>query len=172
MKKIVTTLFSVLLLTSAAALALDEVTILPTRKKLDEDKSRPSGPISAKTKEISYTVKVTSRSFAELQGVTVKYNIFYEDSELGSKQAPDVKVISGSEILPTLLTNKPVEFVTKSVELTQQALDPGWYFAGGAKSTSRDKVVGLWFKAFNAEGKQIGEYANPTTVQKKLKWKE
>jgi hypothetical protein len=56
--------------------------------------------------------------------------------------------------------------------LDKASLDAGWYFANGASAKSRDKVVGIWFKAFDSAGKQIGEYINPTTLTKKQKWKE
>ncbi len=165
-------LVAALVLLPLAAFALDDVTILPSRKKLDEDKKRPDSNSSEKIKEISYSVKVTSRAFKELQNVTVKYNVFYEDVELGTKDEGTVKVISGSETFSSLLTNKTVEFETKSLELKKESLDAGWHFTDGARASAKDKVVGLWFKAFNAEGQQIGEYANPTTVPKKMKWKE
>jgi len=165
-------LLAALVLLPTAVFALDEVTILPSRKKLHEDKKRLDSSSSEKTKEITYCVKVTSRAFKELQNVTVKYNVFYEDVELGSKDEAAVKVIAGSETLSSLLISKPVEFETKSLELKQESLDAGWHFTDGARASAKDKVVGLWFKAFNAEGQQIGEYANPTTVPKKMKWKE
>lgn len=161
-----------LVASAACCQAIDDVIIAPTRKKLEEEKSRSGSNSSEKSKEIAYSVKVTSRSFKELQNVTVKYNIYYEDNELGSKSEGDIKTVSGSHSLPSLLNNKPVDFETKSVELTKDALDGGWYFKGGGKNIAKDRVVGIWFRAFDAEGKQVGEYANPSTVPKKQKWKE
>jgi len=161
-----------LVISTTCCKGLDDITIAPTRKKLEEEKARTGSSKSAKSRQIVYTVKVTSRSFKELQNVTVKYNIYYEDNELGSKSDGDVKTIAGSQSFPSLLNNKPVEFDTKSVELTTAALDGGWYFTNGGKSIAKDKVVGLWFRAYDAEGKQIGEYVNPSTVTKKQKWKE
>ncbi len=161
-----------LVVSSACCQAIDDVVIAPTRKKLEEEKSRADKNTSVQSKAIAYSVKVTSRSFKELQNVTIKYNIYYEDNELGSKSDGDVKTISGSESFASLINNKPVDFDTKSVELTTAALDGGWYFNNGGKTTAKDKVVGVWFRAFDADGKQLGEYANPSTVTKKQKWKE
>ena len=64
-------LLAALVLLPTAVLALDEVSILPSRKKLDEDKKRLDSSSSEKSKEISYSVKVTSRAFKELQNVTM-----------------------------------------------------------------------------------------------------
>jgi len=170
MKKILVCIALMACLTGAPA--LDDIQILPTRKKLDEDKARTGSNSSVQSTQIAYSVKVTSRAFKELQNVTVKYNIFYEDSQLGSTAKPEIKTASGSQAFPSLLTNKPVEFETSAIQLDKAALDGGWYYMDGGKSVSKDKVVGLWFKAFNAEGKQIAEYANPPSVTQKRKWKE
>jgi len=172
MKKII--FFALIALVSGpvGGLALDDIQILPARKKLDEDNARSGSNISIKTKQIVYSVKVTNTSFKEIQNVTIKYNIFYQVPQLGSTAEPEVKIATGSESLPCLLANKPLEFDTKAIQLTEGKLDAGWYFTSGGKSASRDKVVGLWFKAFNAEGKQIGEYTNPSSVTQKRKWKE
>ncbi|MEI6070696.1 MAG: hypothetical protein WCS31_02805 [Verrucomicrobiae bacterium] len=156
----------------ACGLAFDDIQILPARKKLEEDSARTEKNISIKTKQIVYSVKVTNSSFKEIQNATIKYNIFYQDAQLGSKAEPEVRIASGSESFPSLLSNKAVEFDTKAIELSEGKLDAGWYFTGGGKSSSRDKVVGVWFKAFNAEGKQIGEYTNPSSVTQKRKWTE
>jgi len=172
MQKILTLAAAIIVFAGAQAAALDEIQFLPTRTKLDSDKNRAGSDTTVETKEIAYTVKVTSRSFKELLDVTVKYNVFYEDSQLGSTAEPEIKCSAGSHVFPSLLTNKPVEFATETIKLDKASLDPGWYFASGASSKAKDKVVGLWFKAFDSSGKQIGEYANPTTVAKKRKWKD
>jgi len=158
--------------TLAVSSAIDEVQMLPTRKKLAEDEARGNDHTSVKSKQIIYSVKVNSRSFKELKNVTIKYNIYYEVSQLGSTAKGEVKSASGSQSFESLLTNKPVEFDTTAIQLNQAALDGGWYYSNGGSSVAKDKVVGLWFKAFDAEGKLIGEYANPASVAAKQKWKE
>lgn len=158
--------------TVALSSAIDDVQMLPTRKKLDEDQARSSDHTSVKSKQIIYSVVVNSRSFKELKNVTIKYNIYYEVGQLGSTAKPEVKSASGSHPLESLITNKPVEFDTTAIQLNQAALDGGWYFSNGGSSVAKDKVVGLWFKAFDADGKLIGEYMNPSSVATKQKWKE
>jgi len=172
MKKLTCLALTAVFSTLAVSSAIDDVQMLPTRKKLDEDKAKSSDHTSVKSKQIIYSVKVNSRSFKELTNVTIKYNIYYEVNQLGSTAKPEVKSASGSHSLESLLTNKPVEFDTTAIQLSQSTLDGGWYFGNGADATAKDKVVGLWFKAFDAEGKLIGEYTNPSSVTTKQKWKE
>lgn len=139
---------------------------------LDASKEKSKANTTKESKEIAYSVKVTSRAFKELTDITVKYNIFYEVSELGSTAEPEIKVGTGSHVFPSLLTNKPAEFQTEAIKLEKGALDAGWYFKSGASSRSKDRVAGLWFKVFDSTGKQIGEYINPSTIAKKQKWKD
>ncbi len=156
----------------SASWAIDDVQILPTRKKLDENSGRGEKNSSEKSKQIIYSIKVTNSAFKELQNTTVKYNIFYEDAELGSNSKPEVKIVAGASSFPSLLPNKPVDFETDAIQLGQAALDGGWYFKNGAKAVAKDKVVGVWIRAFDEAGKQIGQYSNPSSVTTKQKWKE
>ena len=157
---------------STPLLAVDDIKILPTPVKLDTKRSSGEGNMNVESKNIAYSVKVTSSAFTEITNLTVKYNIFYEVVELGSKGEPDINVSSGSHAIPSLLTNRPVEFETDPIKLDKASLDPGWHFGNGASKRARDRVLGVWFKAFDSTGKQIGEYINPTTLPKKQKWKD
>ena len=73
-----------LFLLPATSRAFDDVQIMPSRTKLDSSKNRNKGSINSESKDIAYTVKVTSSSFKELTNVTVNYKIFYQVAELGS----------------------------------------------------------------------------------------
>jgi len=172
MKTILTLLLAGLQIASVSVHAANDVQMLPTRTKLDGSKSREKGNTTVVQNEIAYDVKVTSKSFKELQNITIKYNIYYENAQFGSKAEPEVKMAKGSHALPSLLTNKPVEFTTESVKLEKASLDGNWYFSNGASGSARDKVVGLWFKAFDAEGNLVGEYANPSSVKTKRTFQE
>ena len=161
-----------LTLLPATSLALDDVQIMPSRTKLNSSKNHSRGDTSSESKDIAYTVKVNSSSFKELTNVTVKYKIYYQVAELGSKSDPELKLSAGSHTIPSLLTNKPVEFETDAIKLEKAALDPGWRFANGASTVAQDKVVGLWFKAFDSTGKQIGEYCSLNSTAKNKKWED
>ena len=149
----------------------NDVVFTVTRKKLDEKKSSGQSETSH-SKEILYSVKVLNKGFSEYENVIIKYNIYYETPLLGSSNKPELRTAQGSENLPSLPRNKPLEFTTSSITLTSDSLNPSWYFADGSKREAKDKVVGVWFKAFDAEGKLIGEYFNRSTVTRKYKWLE
>jgi hypothetical protein len=156
----------------ATSTAFDDIQILPSRIKLDSSKNRSKGNTNVESKDIAYSVKVTSSSFKELTNVAVKYNIFYQVAELGGKGDPDIKISVGSNTIPSLLTNKPVDFETEPIKLAKASLDPGWYFVNGASASTQDKVVGVWLRAFDSTGKQIGEYMNPGSLSTKQRWKD
>ena len=162
----------VLALTPATSLALDSVQILPSPVKLDASKLNNKGHVNVQSKDIAYTVKITSSFFKEVANVTVKYNIYYQVMAIGSKGEADIKLSAGSHTFPTLLSNKTVEFETDPIKLEKASLDPGWHYSNGASARAQDKVVGVWFKAFDSTGKQIGEYINPSSVAQKQKWKD
>ncbi|GAB4176562.1 MAG: hypothetical protein Fur0032_16560 [Terrimicrobiaceae bacterium] len=149
-----------------------DIIMLPTKKTLDSKESRKGGNSSVEKKEIAYNVSVTSKAFHELQNVTIKYNIIYYDAVFGGSGKPEVKTAKGSHTFPSLISNKKVEFETTPIVLTVEKLDANWYFPGGGNRKANDRVAGLWFRAFDAEGKQIGEYANPKAVIAKSTWQE
>lgn len=148
-----------------------DITFTASRKRLDHSKERDSNTM-VEEKEIVYTVKATSKSFRDLTDVVIKYNILYEEEKHGSTDKPKVREVAGKTVLPSMLTNKPVEFDTDPITLSEAKLASNWYFASGASRKSKDRVVGLWFRAFDAEGNLRGEYMNPSTVGSKFSWKE
>ena len=156
----------------AASLAMDEIQMLPTRVKLDSSKSNNKSHVNVESKDIAYSVKVTSTFFKDVENVTVKYNIYYQVMEIGNKGEPDIKLSAGSHTFPSIPSGKAVEFETEPIKLEKAALDPGWYYKNGAAARAQDKVVGIWMKAFDSTGKQIGEYTNPSSVGQKQKWKD
>jgi hypothetical protein len=150
----------------------NDVTFTASRKRLDYSKDRSSGSTVVEEKEIVYTVKATSKSFKELAGVVIKYNIFFTEEQHGSTEKPKVRELAGKKVLPSMLTNKPMEFDTDPITLSEAKLSGSYYFTSGASNKAKDRVVGLWFRAFDAEGKLLGEYMNPGSVGSKYSWKE
>ena len=162
---------AIVALATTTSLAIDDIHILPSRIKLDSSKNN-TGNTNVESTDIAYSVEVNSSSFKELTGVTVKYNIFYEIVRVGAKGESDVKLSAGSHTFPSLLTNKAVKFETEPIKLAKASLDAGWFYTNGASAKASDRVVGVWFKAFDSTGKQIGEYVNPASVTTKRKWKD
>ena len=155
-----------------SALAMDDIEITVARKKLDSNKDKPTAGIMTEERAIIYVATVENKAFKPLENVTVKYNIFYEDVELGSTAKPTVKSIKGTRAFASIPRSDKAEFDTDPIKLGNDSLGGNYYFANGGESRARDKVVGVWFKAFDAAGKVIGEYANPSTVPKKQTWKD
>ncbi len=151
---------------------MHDVSFTASRKRLDYSKERNGVNTVVEEKEIVYTVKATSKSFRDLTDVVIKYNILYEEEEHGSTDKPKVQQLTGKKVFPLMLTNKAVEFDTDAITLSQAKLASNWYFETGASRRAKDRVVGLWFRAFDSEGKLIGEYINPSTLDRKYGWKE
>ncbi len=165
-------LVAILSVTAFPAFAqLQDVQITATKKKLDEQKSRGGGPITVTTKEIVYSVTVQNKRFKMMPEVQVKYMIFLSDEQGGTTDKAVASSHKGSETLANLASNASASFETKPVKLTTEELDGGWAYTTGASGRARDKVNGIWIRAY-ADGKIIGEYANPTTISKKNDWKE
>ncbi len=159
-------------LAGEALASANDVTFTASRKRLDYSKDLSAGNKLVEEKEIVYTVKATSKSFKDLTDVVIKYNILYEEEEHGSTEKPKVRELAGKTVLPKMLTNKPVEFDTEAITLSQAKLASNWYFTTGASRKAKDRVVGLWFRAFDSEGTLLGEYTNPSSVISKYSWKE
>jgi len=172
MKKTLGKLLAGLIFLSGTAFAqMQDVQLSAKRQKLDEEKARSGGNVTVTTKEIIYEVSVENKTFKPLTDVTIKYMIFYLDPKLGGDNKPIELSLKGSETVSNLESRRVVTFNTTPLKLTSEELDAGWYYADGGSNRSRDKVSGVWIRAYS-NGKIIGEYANPTNVSKKNQWKD
>jgi len=165
-------LFIVLIVVAVPARAqLQDVQLSASRLKLDEQKGREQGNVTVTTKEIVYKITVQSKTFKPLAGLQVKYMIFYADAASGTKEKPAETFLKGSETIANLAGNALVNFNTTPIKLTTEELDAGWYYKSGGSNRAKDKVTGVWIRAY-LDGKMVSEYANPTTTSKKNDWKE
>lgn len=172
MKTVMCAVLVAMSVSGMSAFAMDDIEITAARKKLDSSKDNPTAGIMTQEKAIIYVATVENTAFKPLENVTVKYNIFYEDVQLGSTAKPTVKSIKGARAFASIPRSDKVEFETDPIKLGNDSLGGNYYFTNGADPRARDKVVGVWFKAFDSAGKVIGEYANPSTVSKKQTWKD
>ena len=172
MRKSASCVFAILSVISISAVAqLHDVQISATPRKLDEQKDRPRGNVTVTTKEIAYRVTVENRTFKTIPELQMKYMIFYVDPKPGSPEKPIEAHHKGSETLTVLASNRVATFETNPFKLTREELDAGWYWAGGGSGRLKDKVTGVWIRAYS-NGNLVGEYSNPTTIPKKKEWKE
>ena len=160
-----------LVISTAAAAQLYDVQISATTRKLDEQKDRQGDKVTVTTREIAYKVTVENRTFKTIPELQMKYMIFYVDPKPGSREKPIEGSHKGSETLTDLASNRTATFETIPVKLTKEGLNAGWYWVGGGSSRLKDKVTGVWIRAYS-NGNLVGEYSNPTTVSKKKEWKE
>lgn len=164
-------IFALLVVTATSSRAeLFDVDISATRTKLDEQKER-QGNVTVVSKDIAYKVSVESHTAKPLNGLVVKYMIFYVDPQLGVKEKAVTASHNGSHTIEALPPRGTLTFDTDPFKLTSEELDGGYYFASGASGRSQDRVLGIWFRAY-MDGKMVGEYANPTTISKKNTWKD
>ena len=172
MRKSAPQVLAILLVISTAAVAqLYDVQISATTRKLDQQKDRQGDKVTVTTREIAYRVTVENRTFKTIPELQMKYMIFYVDPKPGSREKPIEAYHKGSETLMGLESNRTATFETNPFKLTKEELDAGWYWAGSEKSRLKDKVTGVWIRAYS-NGNLVGEYSNPTTVPKKKEWKE
>jgi Zn-dependent alcohol dehydrogenase len=158
------------LVTSSVQAQLRDIEIRVARTKLDEAKER-GGNKTITTKEVAYKVTVQSKTFKAISQIDVKYMIFYTAPQAGSTEKPSVLSHQGTETLTNIGGNSSVTFETKPFKLVTEDLDAGWYYTTGGANRAKDAVAGVWIRAY-ADGKLIGEYANPSTTSKKYDWKE
>jgi len=172
MRKSASQVFATLLVTAASAVAqLYDVQIAAAPRKLDEQKARQGEHVTVTTKEIAYKVTVENRTFKAIPELQMKYMIFYVEPKTGHKEKPIEAVHKGGETLTNLQSLRTATFETTPLKLTKEELDAGWYWAGSSTSRLKDKVTGVWIRAY-ANGNLVGEYSNPTTVLKKKEWQE
>ena len=158
-------------LSTAAEAQVYDVQISATRKKIDQQKSRKEEHATVTTKEMAYTITVENRSFKTFEELSVKYMIFFADAQPGKSEKPVEAHQKGSETLKNLSTHRTSQFETAPIKLQKEELDGGRYYSSGGDGRTRDRVTGVWVRAYS-DGNLVGEYANPTTVAKTREWQD
>ncbi len=162
-------LLIILVSAATSGAQLYDVQISVTPKKIDQQKSRKGEHATVITKEMAYIVKVENRSFKTFGELNVKYMIFYADSQPGRTEKPIEAHHKGSETLRNLSTYRTAQFETAPFKLEKEELDGGWYYASGGDGRAKDRVKGVWVRAY-VDGNLVGEYANPSTITKSREW--
>ena len=172
MKTLLVQIFAIsMVLVSTVSAQLKDVEFSVTRQKLDEQKEREGGNTTIVTKEVRYKVTAQNRTFKTIPELEVKYMVFYEVPVPGTKDEVNEDFHKGSEKITNLEGHRSAVFETKPFKLSSSQLDGNWYYASGANSKAKDRVTGVWIKAF-VDDKLVGEYVNPSTISRKNDWKE
>jgi hypothetical protein len=141
-----------------------DIHILP--KQVDQSAHNATGGSSFHSKEHwVYEVTIENRTFKELDGLELKYVIFYKQEKFGSKEPAAVKRQNGSVSVGALKAHEKKSVTTSSVELNKATLSGDYYFPEGGKAHAQDSLGGLWVRLFQ-NGQQVAEYANPSTLTK------
>ena len=148
---------------------LQDVAITATKKKIDESKNLAGQGAYVKTSQVVYAVTVQNKTFKELKDITIKYMVFYDKANLGEKEQPGEVSVRGEETIPVIGKSGTTKFETKPISLTTASLESGWSFDSGAKNYAKDRIAGVWFRAYSGD-KIIGEYANPSSMASRV-WK-
>ncbi|MEY2492030.1 MAG: hypothetical protein QOH24_981 [Verrucomicrobiota bacterium] len=128
-----------------------------------------SGGGTNRTKENwIYELTIENKTFKELNGLEVRYAIFFNKEKLGVKAAPTVQHQNGTLNIPALKPHEKQTFSTDAVELDKANLVGEWHYTNGAKPGAHDTLVGLALRIFQ-NGQQFAEYANPSTLLRE-KW--
>ncbi len=171
MKTIFFALGTLMIAVSSTMAGLQDFDISATRDKVSMERGRESGNMTVTTREIRYRIDVKSRAFKPVDNVEVKYNIYYEDNQAGSRDPGTLQAKAGTQKFDKIDANRVVSVSTDPFELTTQQLDGNWVWTSGANNKSADRVVGIWVRVYvNGDMKQ--EYCNPSTLSKKADWKD
>lgn len=149
---------------------LSDVEISAKRTTLDQSKERGQNTTTI-TKEIAYELKIQSKTFKVIPKLEIKYMIFSSDAKAGSKDEAVPASVKGTESITDLPSRGKVTLQTKPIALSTEDLDGAFFYTDGSSNRARDEVKGIWIRAY-AEGKMVGEYKNPSTIDKKNDWKE
>lgn len=162
MKVFLTTLS--LFAVSAFAGSMDmEIHVQP--KQTDQTGIKPANGGSAyKSKEHwIYEVSLENKSFKQLDGLELRYVVFFKKEKFGSTDPAESQRQSGSVGVGSLKPHEKKSVATTAVELHKTLLDGDYYFPSGGKERAQDSLVGVWVKVFQ-NGQQLTEYANPSTL--------
>jgi hypothetical protein len=169
MKKFLLGLFSMGLLVAMSDVAVAQlpgkVQITAQKKKGDDKKGafRGEGSISQNSEKQSYTITLQNRTSADLANLTVDYIIFVERQRVGEKKGNEVVQRVKSSLKVENLSRKPQTLSTDEVTLNSSNVVGNYIYLDGGRIKAEDSLQGIWVRV-SQDGKQIGEYAIPSTM--------
>ena len=108
------------------------------------------GAIERKTETICYDINISNGTDTTIEGVSIAYNIFYEQEELGRRDNEAREFyVDDSLTIKSLLPREKTSFRTKKFEIYSQRLGGGYdgYVDGHATHQS-GKSKGIWLKIY------------------------
>ncbi|MDZ8119567.1 hypothetical protein [Pontiella agarivorans] len=134
-----------------------------------------------KFEKFNYELLLENRNATSLEGITLKYCIFYEQSVAsgsGTKRSEAVmnqKVVSGAMDVPALKANGKAVLTTKPVVIHEKEWSGDYLYAGGDPIKEQGDIHGVWIRVSmtGADGEPvIRDIYEPSGIQGKFTWKE
>lgn len=100
------------------------------------------------TESICYDIKINNNTGIAIDGVTISYNLFYEQEEVGQGQNDTKRLYVDGELkVEPLPPRKKVSLQTARFEVYDQRLTGGYDgYVGGAPTHQSGKSKGAWLK--------------------------
>jgi hypothetical protein len=115
-----------------------------------------------------YEVTIENKTFRDLNGLELRYVLFFKQEKFGSKEAAAPQRQNGNIDIGLLKAHEKKSVKTTAVELNKATLSGDYYFPSGGRERAQDSLGGLWVRVFQ-NGQQVAEYANPSTLTRE-KW--
>lgn len=108
----------------------------------------PQKAIIRNTETICYDINISNNTDTTIDGVTIAYNVFYEQEELGRGKNDTRRLfVDGSLKIKPLAPHQKVLVQTAKIEVYNQRLGGGYdEYVGGAPSHQSGKSKGVWLK--------------------------
>ncbi len=134
------------------------------KDKLGATKTKQNN-VTYSAEQWAYKVAVTNRSTVDIDNLRVDYWLFLKADDGKIKAGPRVQQ-SGNVSMKGLLKRAGVyQFQTKTLTLSRQELDGGFYFADGTKNKARDSVGGVALRFFKGN-KEVFAWATDPDLLK------
>ena len=145
-----------------------EIHVQPKQTDQTGMKAAKGGTAFMSKEHWAYDVALENKTFKPLDNLEVRYVIFVQREQFGSKAAPSLQKEHGSVTVETLKPHEKKAVTTQAVEINKTGLDGGYYFQSGGREKAQDSLVGCWVRVYQG-GQQVSEYANPSTLLRE-KW--
>ncbi|MDB6119257.1 MAG: hypothetical protein JWO08_3038, partial [Verrucomicrobiaceae bacterium] len=133
------------------------------KDKLGATKTKQNN-VTYTSEEWAYKVALTNRSTLDAEDLRVDYWLFLKSDDGKIKAGPRVQQ-SGSTTVKSLKRSGIYQFQTKTLKLSRQELDGGFYFADGTKNKARDSVGGVAMRFFKGD-KEVYAWATDPDLLK------
>lgn len=115
---------------------------------LDRKKELVGGAVQRETESICYDINLSNNTGVTMDGVTIAYNIFYEQQEPVQGKNKSIRLfVDGTLEIKSLAPRQKTSVQTKNYEIYDQRLAGGYdAYSDGSPSHQSGKSKGVWLK--------------------------